>query len=160
MGFFRLAGLWIARFCMSSIFLASGMHKILHWDEVEKNFIDILFEWQGYIIFSDSIVELCSMAIGWAPFLLGATVLLEFIGGLLLLLGTYQKWGATLLLFVLLPTTILMHPFWAFEGTAKDLETLLFMKNLAILGGLVYFLLGGASVQKSSLPAKMRIDRL
>lgn len=136
------------------------MHDLLHWDEVEKKFIDTLFDWQGYASFSEGAVSLCVLAIDWTPYLLGAGVFFQFLGGLLLLLGVYQRAGAFLLILVLFPSNILLHPFWVFEGSLRDLETLFFMKDLAILGGLVFFALSEAPIEKKPAMAKLRMDRL
>ncbi len=71
-------------------------------------------------------------------FLYGAIFLLLF-GGLMILLGYRMRLGAVLLLLYLVPVTFIAHDFWnAAEGTEDfRLQSVLFVKNLAIMGGLL-----------------------
>ena len=59
----------------------------------------------------------------------------------------------------MIPTTILFHPFWYMEGAPRDLQTIMFLKNLAILGGLILMLLHGgqgrAEGEESLPPLKL-----
>jgi uncharacterized membrane protein YphA (DoxX/SURF4 family) len=45
--------------------------------------------------------------------------------------------ASAVLAAVLVPTTVFGHPFWAVEGTARQEQLAHFIKNLAVLGGLV-----------------------
>ncbi len=63
---------------------------------------------------------------------------------LLLLFGIREKLGAFLLVIVLVPTTILMQPFWFAEGSERDMQIALFLRDMAILGGLLVVTLHGA----------------
>ena len=59
-------------------------------------------------------------------------------GGLALALNIMPGLASATLAAVLVPTTVLGHPFWAAEGAAARQEQLAhFIKNLAVLGGLV-----------------------
>ena len=71
-------------------------------------------------------------------FLYGAIFLL-FFGGLMVLLGYRMRLGAILLLFYWIPLTFIVHDFWneAAGSEAYRLQSLFFMKNLAILGGIL-----------------------
>ncbi len=73
-----------------------------------------------------------------ASFLLGLTVALEVIGALLLFFGIKRRVGAFLLLIVALPTAVVYHPFWFFEGVQHSVHLLMFLKDLAIVGGLLH----------------------
>jgi len=64
-------------------------------------------------------------------FLFGAMVLL-LVGGLSVLLGYRARNGAWLLIVFLIPATLIFHT----DFSAK-IQTIMFMKNLAILGGLL-----------------------
>jgi putative oxidoreductase len=60
------------------------------------------------------------------------------IGGVLLALGIKPKHAALLLAVCLIPTTYVGHNFWDQESKqAKDQQLTQFMKNLAMLGGLI-----------------------
>jgi putative oxidoreductase len=140
----RIAATVLARFLLSAIFLASGVNKIFHWHEMEKMLMNILCDWQTYMGFSDTAQHCFTVLTPWTPLLLIAATLLELVGGLLLLLGVREKLGASLLVLVLIPTTIIVHQFWFVEGGLRDVQQIMFLKNLAILGGLLMVLLYGA----------------
>ena len=72
-------------------------------------------------------------------FLVGA-ILSELCGGLSILLGWWTRVGATLLIVFLIPTTLIFHDFWTYEGAQQQMQMIHFMKNLAILGGLFVLL--------------------
>ncbi len=144
----RICTAAIARFLMSAIFLASALKTILNWSETEKNLIGILCDWQMYASFSDDVQVCFTFLTPWSPLLLVVAVLLTLIGGLLVLLGMKEKLGAFLLILFLIPATILYHPFWFLDGETKDLQTIMFLKNLAILGGLLLMVLHGGQSGK------------
>jgi len=64
-------------------------------------------------------------------------IVLEITVSLLLLLGTRVRLGAALLILFLLPTLFFFHNFWAFEGADRHAQGIQFMKNLALIGGLL-----------------------
>ena len=60
------------------------------------------------------------------------------IGGVALALGIKPRWAAALLAFCLVPTTFAGHAFWAMEpGRDRSIQQINFLKNAAMLGGLV-----------------------
>jgi putative oxidoreductase len=62
--------------------------------------------------------------------------ILALIGGLSILLGYRARLGAWLIALFLLPVTLLMHKFWAVsDPMMQQMQMVLFMKNVAILGG-------------------------
>lgn len=71
-------------------------------------------------------------------FLYGA-ILLLLVGALTILLGYRMRLGAVLLLIYWVPLTFIVHDFWleAFGSAAYRLQSILFMKNIAIMGGLL-----------------------
>lgn len=70
-------------------------------------------------------------------FLLGA-VFLTLTGGFSFLLGYKTPIGVTLLILFIVPTTLIFHDFWNLEGPERTSQMHLFMKNIAILGGILY----------------------
>lgn len=62
------------------------------------------------------------------------------LGGLSVLLGFAVTVGIALLILFLVPTTFIIHRFWAFEGDMRMVEMVNFSKNLALLGSLLMFL--------------------
>ena len=77
-----------------------------------------------------------STGVPFAEFLVPASGVLAFLGGLSVLLGWHARLGATMLVAFLVPVTLSMHAFW----TVKDpmmaqMQFAMFMKNLGLLGG-------------------------
>lgn len=140
----RAATIVLARFLLTAVFLAAGMHKIFYWYESEKLMMDVLSNWQSHLSFSEAAQQVFSSLILFTPLLLFIVGVLEIVGGLLLLLGVREKLGAAMLIVMLIPTTILFHQFWFVDGSQRDLQQMMFLKNLAILGGLLLVILFGA----------------
>ncbi|NND33558.1 MAG: DoxX family protein [Saprospiraceae bacterium] len=69
--------------------------------------------------------------------LIGAVILL-LTGGTLVLIGYRIGFGAILIMLYWIPITFIVHSFWNDAPAEKRLEAILFMKNIAILGGLLF----------------------
>jgi len=79
------------------------------------------------------------IASGGLPFpsLLAVLVgLLELLGGLGLALGFKARWAALALGVFTLLASVLFHKFWAAPPDQQMLQQLMFMKNLAVAGGM------------------------
>ena len=61
---------------------------------------------------------------------------LSIAGGLSILLGYRAKLGAWLLVLFLVPVTLMMHKFWLVQDPLMaQIQMILFMKNVSMLGG-------------------------
>jgi len=61
---------------------------------------------------------------------------LAIAGGLSILLGYRAKLGAWLIVLFLIPVTLMMHKFWTVtDPMMAQLQMILFMKNVSMLGG-------------------------
>jgi putative oxidoreductase len=61
---------------------------------------------------------------------------LSIAGGLSILLGYRAKLGAWLIVLFLVPVTLMMHKFWTVtDPMMAQIQMILFMKNVAMLGG-------------------------
>ncbi|HEY4255562.1 MAG TPA: DoxX family membrane protein [Chlamydiales bacterium] len=147
----RSASTVLARFLLSAIFLAGGVHQVFHWHESETFLLSVVCDWQTHLSFSPQAQECATFLAPWTPLLLLLATLFKLIGGLLLLLWVKEKIGAGLLVAFLIPTTILFHAFWFLEGPAQELQQVMFLKNLAIVGGLLMVLLNGASTSAKNV---------
>jgi len=101
-----------ARIFLSAIFMWSGINKILSPVATQENM-------------SAHGMPLTSV------FLAGA-IALEILGGLSILLGIKTQWGAAILIIFLVPATLIFH-----HDLSTELEQAMFLKNLAMLGGLL-----------------------
>jgi putative oxidoreductase len=69
--------------------------------------------------------------------LLPAGIVLELGGGLAILTGYGMRLGVAALIVFLIPATLIFHPFWQASGMERMGQMINFMKNLAIMGGLL-----------------------
>jgi uncharacterized membrane protein YphA (DoxX/SURF4 family) len=141
MNIIRSGSMGLARFFISLAFLAGGVNKIIHWHEAERALMNTFFDWQAYVGYSDLCQNALTFMIPYTQVILLVMTAFELLGGLSVLLGVKEKLGATLLILFLIPATIFMHQFWFVEGSVRELQLAHFLKNLAILGGLILILL-------------------
>jgi putative oxidoreductase len=74
-------------------------------------------------------------------------------GGLSILLGYRAKLGAWLIVLFLVPVTLMMHKFWTVtDPMMAQIQMILFMKNVSMLGGALLISQFGAG--PSSLDAR------
>jgi putative oxidoreductase len=90
---------------------------------------------------------IASKGLPFAGLLAVAAVVIELGGGILLILGWQTRWiGLILFLFVLIITPI-FHNFWAFDAVNQaaqyGAQRINFLKNLAIMGGMLYVIAFG-----------------
>lgn len=76
--------------------------------------------------------------------LAAATAALELGGGILLVIGWKARWVAAALFAFTLLTALIFHTFWAVPPEMVQNQTIHFMKNLAMAGGLLYVVAHGA----------------
>jgi putative oxidoreductase len=92
--------------------------------------------------FHSSAADLAEKHIPIAGVILGLAVAAELLGAISLITGLRYRWGALLLLFFLMPVTLIYHAFWQYDGPRRDAQKVHFLKNLAIAGGLLLTLAG------------------
>src|SRR5581483_11641856 len=117
------------RLLLSPIFLLSGLMKILNFAQTGN-----MMEAEGMV---------------WVPLFLVMSILVEVLGGLSLLLGFKARLGALLLVFFLVPVTLIFHDFWTYQGEAMQDQMAHFLKNVTIMGGLL--VVAGAGAGKYAL---------
>jgi putative oxidoreductase len=115
----------VARLLLCVIFLLSGASKLMAWPQTEAYMIE-----HGMTVAT--------------PALLAGAIIVEIAAGLALLLGFQVRLFAIVLFLYLIPTTLLFHNFWDFQGMERQNQMIHFLKNLAILGGLLDLSVVGA----------------
>lgn len=78
------------------------------------------------------------------PLLLAIAAAVEVLGGLSVITGTFARAGALALVVYLIPTTLVFHDFWTLEGAARQAQMVHLLKNLSIIGGLLFLIGVGA----------------
>lgn len=84
--------------------------------------------------------------------LVGAIVFL-IVGSLSIIVGYKARFGAALLLVFLVLATYFFHDFWTFEGQEQQAQMIQFMKNLSLMGTMVFLMANGAGAM--SLDARL-----
>lgn len=89
------------------------------------------------------------------------TGFLFILGGLSVGFGYKARWGAIALIVALIPVTLMMHNFWNVAGPVmRELQTIHFMKNMAILGGAIFIAYFGAGpISMDSYLSKKDVTR-
>lgn len=118
--------LLIGRIFISAIFIIAAIGKIM--------------------AFSATSASMMQHGVPYANVLLIIGIIVEMGGGLLVLFGWYARLGALLLFLFIIPVTYFFHSFWTYTTISTDavVNTVMFFKNLAMMGGLLYVMVIGA----------------
>ena len=97
-----------------------------------------IYEATDSIMFADKmLMTMSEYGITWRPqFLLYTSIVALVIGAIMLLIGYRIRFGVWLLLLYWLPVTFIVYSFWNDPVETQRLHAILFMKNIAIAGGL------------------------
>ena len=96
------------------------------------SFVFILLGLEKCLDFDHSRQLLNVLGIPAVPTLLIISITIEFVGGILVLIGYHVKHVALIMAFYLVIITAIFHPIWTDLIHFED-----FVKNLAIVGGLL-----------------------
>ena len=107
----------LGRLLLSVIFILSGLGKIPHFNDVAG--------------------IMASKGIPLATIALVITLLIEIGGGLMVLTGFKARYAALVLVVWLIPVTLVFHKFWGIPAAAQQEQMVNFLKNVAIMGGLL-----------------------
>lgn len=111
----------IGRIFLSAIFIFEAVDTIWYFDKTKQ----ILTQY-GFTAYQDS--------------LLYAAIFLLVMGGLMVLFGYRSTFGSVLLLCYWVPVTFVVHDFWNAPKAELRIQSILFMKDVAIVGGLLMLL--------------------
>lgn len=114
----------VGRILLAIIFLVSGIGKIGGFAGTA-----------GYML---------SKGLPMVEVLLVITIAIEVGGALMLILGWKAKLGAAALLLWMIPVTIMFHNFWAMPPADQQMQMIMFMKNLGLMGGMLYIMTYGS----------------
>ena len=71
-------------------------------------------------------------------------IIVELGGGLLIAVGWKARWAAAAIFVFVLIASFIFHAFWAVPADQAQLQNIMFMKNLAIMGGMLYIIVYGS----------------
>ena len=121
----------LGRFLIAALFLVAGIRKILIWGPQVAYFTRLGFP-------APELFTVLAIAI-------------EIGGGLLLIAGWRTRWVAWLLIAFLVIATGMAHRFWEFDAAQQANQLNHFLKNIALIGGLLFVAAFG--------PGRSSVDR-
>ena len=133
----KVYGPVLGRALIAPLFLLSGFRKIAGFSEVAAT--------------------MTAKGMPFAELVLVGAIAFELGGALMVLLVWHARWGAMLLAVFTVAATIMFHNFWAVEAARYRNQLNHFLKNLAILGGLLYIMAMGSG--PFSLRTEMESER-
>ncbi len=99
-----------------------------------------IFVWSGFGKiggFEGLAGQIASKGFPAAQAFAAATIVIEIGAGLMLVAGWKARWAALLLAVFTVIVTIFYHNYWAVPEAQKMMQQIHFMKNLALIGGLL-----------------------
>jgi putative oxidoreductase len=111
------------RILMAAIFLLSGVGKI-------GNFAGTA----GYM---------ASKGVPMTELLLVITIIIEVGSAVMLILGWQARLAAAALFLWMIPVTLTFHNFWAAPADQQMVQQIMFLKNLAMMGGILFIMAFG-----------------
>ncbi len=130
----------IGRIFLATIFIFEAIDSILYFDKNMNSIREYGFNnnLETYLYFS---------------------IFLLLVGGLMVLFGYRATLGSILLLCYWIPVTLVVHDFWNAPKEQFRLESILFMKDIAIIGGLLMLMGKGSgrySIKKLLATTRVR----
>jgi transmembrane protein len=110
-------GVPLARAFMAAVFLYSGQDKLRHWQA--------------------GVDEVAGLGLPMPRLASAATIAIQIVGGLSVLLGVGTAVGAVVLALFTAAATVLGHRFWLLRGKQAQQEFTTSLEHLAIIGGLL-----------------------
>lgn len=114
----------------------------------------IISGWGKITGFAGTAGYMASKGMPFPQLLLAGAIVVELGGGLMLLFGWKARLAALAMFLFIIPTTLIFHNFWAADPAQVQGQTIHFMKNLTIMGGMLYVMAFGAG--PLSLDARKR----
>lgn len=129
----------VGRILISAIFLFEAVDGIMFAEKTKNTMAEYGIHWQPDLLLYSSIVGL-------------------IVGAVMLLIGYRIRFGVWLLLIYWLPVTFIVYSFWNDPVATQRLHAILFMKNIAIAGGLLMIAAHGGgkySIQRLFVVSKI-----
>lgn len=117
-------GSLVGRILIALIFVLSGFGKIAGFDGTV-----------GYI---------ASQGLPLPQLLAIGAIIVELGGGILLVLGWKARWAAAALFAFTALAALLFHNFWSVPADQAQIQMIMFMKNISMMGGLLFVVIHGS----------------
>jgi len=114
----------VGRILLALIFLMSGIGKI-----------------GG---FAGTAGYMASKGMPMVEVLLAITIVIELGAALMIIAGFKARLGALALFLWMIPVSVIFHNFWAAPTAEQQIQMIMFMKNLGLMGGMLYIMAFGS----------------
>lgn len=114
----------VARILMALLFIPAGLSKIAGFD--------------------GTVAYIGSAGLPAASLLAVLTILVEVAGGAAIAVGLFTRWAALILAGFTVLAALFFHAFWSAPAAGAMVQQIMFMKNIAIAGGLLALAAFGA----------------
>src|ERR1700722_8087636 len=129
----------LARVLLCTIFFMAAVgNKIPHFNDVAK--------------------VMASVGIPAPQLMLVGAIVFLIAGSLPVIVGYRARWGAALLLTFLVLASYYFHPFWKFEGQTQQDPMIHFMKNLSMMGAMLFVMANGSGPMSVDSRSAKRIQ--
>jgi putative oxidoreductase len=115
--------LLLARLLVAALFLPSGISKLLN--------------------FSGFSASLGDRGLAHPELWAAAAVAIEVLGPIALILGLFPRLTALALAAFVIGASVTAHRYWELQEPARRAQEINFFKNVAILGGLLFYFVSG-----------------
>lgn len=129
----------VGRILISAIFIFEGIDSMLFAEKTKVTMAEYGITWKPDLLLYTSIVAL-------------------MIGAIMLLIGYRIRLGVWLLLLYWVPVTFIVYSFWNDPVELQRLHAIMFMKNIAVAGGL--FMIAAHGGGKYSVQRLFRVSKL
>jgi putative oxidoreductase len=114
----------IGRLLIVAIFALSAANDITHFDEI--------------------VTQMKLHRVPYPEWMLPGAIVFLIVGSISVFVGFKARFGALLLLIFLGLATYFFHNFWDMTGQEREMQMIEFMKNLALMGTMVFVIAVGA----------------
>lgn len=104
----------------------------------------VISGWGKINNFSGTAGYMASMGMPFPELLLPGAIAIELGCGLMLMAGWKTRFAALAIFLFIIPSTLIFHNFWAADSAQAQNQMIHFMKNVTIMGGMLYVMAFGA----------------
>lgn len=104
----------------------------------------VISGWGKINNFSGTAGYMASMGMPFPELLLPGAIAIELGCGLMLMAGWKTRFAALAIFLFIIPSTLIFHNFWAADPAQAQNQMIHFMKNVTIMGGMLYVMAFGA----------------
>ncbi|MGV8892303.1 MAG: DoxX family protein [Burkholderiaceae bacterium] len=109
--------------------------------------IALIFVWSGFGKingFEGTVGYIASKGLPLPQLAAIGAIIVELGGGILLILGWKARWAAAAILVFTAMAAFLFHNFWAMPPDQAQNQMIHFMKNISMMGGLLFVVIHGS----------------